>query len=873
MFGSSPSAQASKRHRVEAPPGGGGASSSGSGGAQEAAAGCSGAGNFGGMNGTGTGAGSGAFSAPGATAKRGAGGGAGASGAGSGGVPGGAKKLVIKPLKSAPKVSEAFEETTWATLEAAVRAVHASTSVGQSLEQLYRGVEDLCVSKLAPKYYAKLAALVDAQTRELVAGLERRRSAECGDASSFLKAVEETWEAHCEQTLTIRSIFLYLDRTYVIQTHGVRSIWDMGLAAFRRYYDSHPEMGTRVTHGVLSMIASERGGEVIPRSLLRNVCRMLTSLGLYLGAQTDGSVGGAPTAGVGAVNGGPFAPGGAAGPSGTAGLERPLLDATAEFYREEGERVLAEADVPDYLKHVERRLEEESQRAALYLDGHTRKPLIATCERMLLERHVRTLLDKGFKVLMDDDVSLSGGAGMENLQRLYSLMGRVDPAADEIRLAFSAYVKATGKLLVMDEGKDKDMVDNLLAFKEKLTTVVGHAFNKNESITNSLKDAFETFINQRQSRPAELIAKWVDGKLRGGGKGTTEEELEGDLDKVLTLFRYIQGKDVFEAFYKKDLAKRLLLGRSSSIDAEKLMISKLKQECGSQFTTKLEGMFKDIEISADINASFKQSAQARRLADGSSRSGGSAPAEVSVHVLTSVNWPTYPQMEVKLPRELSTYQEAFKEHYLSKHSGRRLTWQNSLGHCMLKAVFPGKDGRESKKDLQVSLLQTIVLMLFNDDSAANDGLTCSQIADSTGIEEGELKLTLLSLACGKYRVLQKSPKGKEVEKSDSFTFNADFTAPLIRIKINTIQMKETKEENEATHERVFQDRQYQVDAAIVRIMKTRKTLSHTLLINELYNQLKFPMKPAELKKRIESLIDREYLERDSENPQVYIYLA
>lgn len=37
----------------------------------------------------------------------------------------------------------------------------------------------------------------------------------------------------------------------------------------------------------------------------------------------------------------------------------------------------------------------------------------------------------------------------------------------------------------------------------------------------------------------------------------------------------LQGKDVFEAFYKKDLAKRLLLGKSASIDAEKSMISKV----------------------------------------------------------------------------------------------------------------------------------------------------------------------------------------------------------------------------------------------------------------------------------------------------------
>jgi len=72
-----------------------------------------------------------------------------------------------------------------------------------------------------------------------------------------------------------------------------------------------------------------------------------------------------------------------------------------------------------------------------------------------------------------------------------------------------------------------------------------------------------------------------------------------------------QGKDVFEAFYKKDLAKRLLLGRSASSDAEKAMIGKLKAECGAQFTSQLEGMFKDTDLSRDIMASFRSSV--RRL--------------------------------------------------------------------------------------------------------------------------------------------------------------------------------------------------------------------------------------------------------------------
>ena len=125
----------------------------------------------------------------------------------------------------------------------------------------------------------------------------------------------------------------------------------------------------------------------------------------------------------------------------------------------------------------------------------------------------------------------------------------------------------------------------------------------------------------------------------------------------------------------------------------------------------------------------------------------------------------------------------------------------------------------------------------------------------SGIEDKELRRTLQSLACGKVRVLVKEPKGRDVEDGDSFSINEQFNERLYRVKVNSIQLKETKEENAATNERVFQDRQYQIDAAIVRIMKTRKTLSHQLLIAELLAQVKFPARPTDLKKRIESLID------------------
>ena len=60
------------------------------------------------------------------------------------------------------------------------------------------------------------------------------------------------------------------------------------------------------------------------------------------------------------------------------------------------------------------------------------------------------------------------------------------------------------------------------------------------------------------------------------------QALEDKLEKVVRLFSYLSDKDIFAEFYKKQLAKRLLLARSSSDDAERSMIAKLKLRCGAQ---------------------------------------------------------------------------------------------------------------------------------------------------------------------------------------------------------------------------------------------------------------------------------------------------
>jgi len=680
-------------------------------------------------------------------------------------------------------------------------------------------VANLCGNSMqcGPVLYNKLKSLIESHVKaNLVQFL-----AESIDPVVFLKMMNDCWLTHCQQMIRIRSIFLALDRRIIpsrsiVQNNtGVMMLWEMGLEIFKIHIISNPLVQTRTVDGLLFVIDKERQGDTVDRSLLKSLLRMLSDLGIYQEA-----------------------------------FETKFLISTERMYSAEGQRLMQEREVPEYLAHVQKRLHEENERLLHYLDHTTKRALISTVEKQLIGEHLTQILQKGLDPLIEEN-------RIHDLKLAYNLLCRVKNGTQELCTWFCTYVKKRGRTIVIDPEKDKTMVQELLDFKEKLNNIVVTCFQNNEKYNNSLKESFENFINQRLNKPAEMIAKFVDSKLRAGNKEATEEELERLLDKIMVLFRFIHGKDVFEAFYKKDLAKRLLVGKSASVDAEKSMLSKLKQECGGGFTSKLEGMFKDMELSKDVNSAFKQYVVNMNNPE-------LVNMDLTVNILTMGYWPTYPATEVNLPAEMVGYQEIFKRFYLGKHSGRKLQWQPSLGFCVLRAVFP-----LDMKELQVSLYQTLVLLLFN----GADELPFEEIKAATNIEDAELRRTLQSLACGKARVIQKNPRGKDVNDGDKFIYNKDFTNKLKRIKINQIQLKETTEEQQATEERVFQDRQYQIDAAIVRIMKMRKTLTHNLLITELYNQLNFPVKPADLKKRIESLIDREYMERDKDTSNQYNYVA
>ncbi|KAI5459911.1 Cullin [Mariannaea sp. PMI_226] len=768
----------------------------------------------------------------------------------------GAKKLVIKNLRapvSEDKQVADYYVRTKRELDSAVDAVLAGETPNVPFERLYRGVEDVCRNGDPGKIYELLRSKSEVHLKEVV--LHRVLSKSDTSNLATLRSVLEEWNIWNTKTVLIRSTFSFLDRTYLLR-EGLLSINDMTIAQFRKSiykpqgtpWASSP--GKSVISGMMELVQYDRQDhDQMDAALLKDAIRMLNVLGPCI-----------------------------------SDFEAQFLKASEGYFQNFAES-WSTSSLKEYISVCEKLLKKEEYRCmAFNLDSVVEKQLMSKAHDHLIKSYSEKLLDSENLSKLLDDKEVDSMKALYDLLRLSSIQG-------DLKGPWGEYIKKTGAAIIQDKERGDEMVLRLLELRRSLDAMIRDAFAKDEDLVWGMREAFGKFMNDRKiascwdngtSKIGEMTAKYIDLLLRGGVKalpkvllsdvrdraaaekegqpGTADEdaELDRQLDQALELFRFIEGKDAFEAFYKKDLARRLLMGRSASKDAERSMLTKLRSECGSNFTHNLEQMFKDQDLGKEEMEAYEswcRSTVERKAA-----------LDLHVMVLSASAWPTYPDTRLSLPDEVATQIERFDLYYKNKHTGRVLTWKHSLAHCSIKATFP-----KGPKELLVSAYQAVVLLMFN--NVADGGfLTYEQIATGTGLQGGDLDRTLQSLACGKARVITKHPKGRDVKTTDTFTFNKLFTDAKYRVKINQIQLKETKEENKATYERVAQDRRFETQAAIVRIMKSRKSMGHAELVAEVINMTKKrgSVEPAAIKKEIESLIEKDYIEREG---NAYVYLA
>ncbi|KAJ7788438.1 Cullin family-domain-containing protein [Mycena olivaceomarginata] len=527
---------------------------------------------------------------------------------------------------------------------------------------------------------------------------------------------------------------------------AVYQVYTLALAQWRQHLFT--PLQPPLTAAILRMVASQRDGAQIDQAFIKKVVDSFVSLGLDVYKEQ---------------------------------FEAPFLAATEVYYTAEAEA----GNIPEYLKKAEGRLREEEERVVRYLHAKTRKELVGRCENVLLRAHAPRMWDAfpGQCQLLIAPLDFDAD---EDLQRMYALLARIPEGLEPLRKKFEAHVKAAGlgavsalrrpRARTRRAGRldPKAYVDVLLAVHEKNAATVARSFKGEAGFAAALDKACREFVNRNAAtgtsaaRSPELLAKHADMLLRKSNKVAGDVDLEGALNRVMVLFKYLEDKDVFQTFYATKLSKRLIYGVSASDEAEASMISKLKEACGFEYTNKLQRMFTDMSLSKDLTDSFKE-----RMAQN--------------HDDMTLPAPTF---------------ERFTRYYQTKHSGRKLTWLPQL------------------------------------------------LEERAADKLHDQKYILMTSAA--------------YQAADQYDLNPGFKSKKIRVNLNLPIKAEVKAESSDVLKAVDEDRKY-----------ARKMMKNQALIQEVISQIsqRFAPKIPDIKKAIETLLEKEYIERVDGSKDTFAYVA
>uniref|UniRef100_A0A9J7YYE6 Cullin 1b n=1 Tax=Cyprinus carpio carpio TaxID=630221 RepID=A0A9J7YYE6_CYPCA len=493
---------------------------------------------------------------------------------------------------------------------------------------------------------------------------------------------------------------------------------------------------------------------------------------------------------------------------------------TERFYTRESTEFLQQNPVTEYMKKAEARLLEEQRRVQVYLHESTQDELARKCEQVLIEKHLE-IFHMEFQNLLDADKN-------EDLGRMYNLVSRITDGLGELKKLLESHIHNQGLAAIEKCGDSalndpKMYVQTILDVHKKYNALVMSAFNNDAGFVAALDKACGRFINnnaitrmaQSSSKSPELLARYCDSLLKKSSKNPEEAELEDTLNQV--------------------------------------------QACGFEYTSKLQRMFQDIGVSKDLNEQFKKHLSNSEPLD----------LDFSIQVLSSGSWPFQQSCTFALPSELERSYQRFTAFYGSRHSGRKLTWlyQLSKGELVTNCF-------KNRYTLQASTFQMAILLQFNTENS----YTVQQLADSTQIKIVSA-VPLLYIPLTTFTLVLEN-ENANIDETD---FKPDTLIKLflgyknkkLRVNINVPMKTEQKQEQETTHKNIEEDRKLLIQAAIVRIMKMRKVLKHQQLLAEVLNQLSSRFKPRVpvIKKCIDILIEKEYLERVDGEKDTYSYLA
>eukprot|EP01006_Ploeotia_vitrea_P030593 TRINITY_DN62972_c0_g1_i1.p1 TRINITY_DN62972_c0_g1~~TRINITY_DN62972_c0_g1_i1.p1 ORF type:complete len:788 (+),score=86.88 TRINITY_DN62972_c0_g1_i1:45-2408(+) len=575
-------------------------------------------------------------------------------------------------------------------------------------------------------------------------------------------------------------------------------------------------------------------------------------------------------------------------------FERPYLDMTQQHYGQLAQAWLQGEGVDLYMRNSERWLNHERNFSMAVLHPSSVEKVDSCLNKEMLEKYYITVVDDG----IGGAKALLSAWNPPRLGRMYRLLRRIsgtgwnglDPMAEEVQkyilregnqinLSFSTEEAAGGSSSTTPSSssnqaptdtqtqepppkrrcttsfggnreREADYIRDAIELHDKYTQLFENEFDNHKVFHGALRRAFETFFNadlpvpgtDQTTNGAELLSNYCDTLM---SRKKVESGLEHQqLNKLVMLFTYLSEKDTFREFYHKAMARRLL-GRSSDFNVERDMITLLKAKMQGGFVKKLEDMLQDRRVADEAGDKFKA-----WVKENSTKKA----TDFSVFVLTRGSWPKLHLLELKPPSELADCMELFTKYYTNLHEKRTLIWVHSYGKATLQVKYP-----KVAKPLTVNCntMQACILLLFNH----RDSWTLNQLAEELGQPNNsiaEVRSAAVPLLFSKHRLLAKPSSGKEINPAnDPLTVNEKFESQQLNIHMPTAKTTDRKE----VQKQVEENRKYIIDCYLVKIGKSTKQTTRLEMETKCIHALStlFQPDPSQIRTRIESLIQREFL--------------
>lgn len=712
---------------------------------------------------------------------------------------------------------------------------------------------------------------------------------------SLLKAFATQWNNQKTINKWLGMFFGYLNMRFTSQ-RSLPRLDEQCITCYRECV--FEKVKVDVTRALFNQINQERDGVQIDRDLIRSCVEVYVRVGPGPSKVTNLDIY-------------------------EADFQAPLLAISLDYYERKAVDWISSMDVSQYLVKVELELMNERNRVKACMQLCTEEPLLTVLESVLLVKQTANILENeesGVQKMLQNDRK-------DDLARLFRLFHHLQSSdgLEQISRVFEKHVKDLGSSIIKErqrlassssssaadtstvsrsgdgaasttarvshsgggEGSarsEKEIESNpafvraLLDLQDKARALVKDQFCDHPLFQTRFRNAFSDIVNMRETgvkfSSIEVIVAYINSKLTSKD---AEVDVLHDCDRIVDLFSHILDKDAFAIIYKKSLAKRLMR-EDSSLDLERHIISKLKLLEGATFTQNMEGMLNDLaQTAVEKNQDeYKKWARAKGLQVFKNKLNSDL---TTVKVLTNGKWPEFPKIpEIKYPPIIQAWQDQYKAFYLEK--SKRLTFQASAGTVSMNATFDS-----GVFELIVSPLQAVALNVFNliGSAGPSSAVPLSVIREAMGMPHDSestriVKIVLHSLACGKeFEIISKIPKSNKIDPDDLFHINLGFRSRGTKVRIPMASL-ETKAKESAEAE-VDAGRRYVVQAATVRIMKTRKTCKHAELVTEIVKHVKtFQPDHKFIKSIIEGLLSagddsNAYIERDDEDKTLYRYVA